>query len=286
MKTAITTDSASGLKQSEAQRLGITVIPISIAIDGNIFYEGVDITPQKFYEELSGGKTITTSLPSPITLTETWDRLLRAGYSSIVHIPIATELSSSYEVAMQIAQKYGNRIHVVNNHRLSVPLKTSVLKAKEMSDNGYSAKAIKSELEKYGTAYSIYLTVNTLENLKRSGRISPLAANIGTILGIKPILSIDSGKIDVVSKQRGTSKVRKLLLYYLSNSLRNRFYDFDKQKMTVAMAGANIQPNEIDEIKSLLVELFNVDNVIYDELPMCLTCHLGVGTLGIGFCFD
>ena len=127
MKTAVMTDSNSGITQSEARELGIFSLPMPVIIDGETCYEGIDLTQEMFYASLTGGKEVTTSQPSPGEVIGMWDKILKEGYDEIVHIPMSSGLSNSYESAAGLAADYNGRIQVADNHRISVTLRESVL---------------------------------------------------------------------------------------------------------------------------------------------------------------
>ena len=136
MKTAIMTDSNSGITKSEAEKLGIFSLPMPVIIDEVIYYEGVDLTQEMFYSSLTGGKEVSTSQPSPGEVMGMWDEILAKGYDEIVHIPMSSGLSNSCESAISLASDYDGKVEVADNHRISVTLKESVLEAKGLSDRG------------------------------------------------------------------------------------------------------------------------------------------------------
>ena len=144
-KVAIVTDSNSGITQSDAKKLGITVIPMPFFINDKTYYEDIDLTQEEFYKRLSEDASISTSMPLVGNVTDTWDALLQ-DYDEIVHIPMSSGLSGSCETAIMLSQDYDGRVQVVNNQRISVTQRQSVLDAKELAEKGYSAEAIKEIL--------------------------------------------------------------------------------------------------------------------------------------------
>ena len=201
MRTAIVTDSNSGVSQKEAGQLGIFVLPMPFMIDGETFYEDIDLTQEEFYRKMEAGADISTSQPSPAAVTELWDRLLKE-YDEIVHIPMSSGLSSSCQTARVLAEDYEGKVHVVDNHRISVTQRQSALDARDLAARGFDGGKIREILERTAKDSMIYITVDTLKYLKKGGRITPAAAALGTILRIKPILAIDGGKLDAFSKAR------------------------------------------------------------------------------------
>ena len=190
-KIAIVTDSNSGITQAQAEELGVYVIPMPFYINEKMYLEGVTLTQEEFYEKLKKDEPISTSQPSPADLCDLWDKLLR-DYEEIVHIPMSSGLSGSCQTAIMLAQEeeYDGKVYVVNNQRISVTQRQSVIDAKSMAEAGYDAAAIQKRLEETKFDSTIYITLDTLHYLKKGGRITPAAAALGTILRLKPVLQI------------------------------------------------------------------------------------------------
>lgn len=163
----IVTDSNSGITQAEAERLGISVIPMPFVIDGEQYFEDIDLTQAQFYEYLAKDASVSTSQPSTASVTEVWERLLQEG-CDVVHIPMSSALSESCHTAQQLAKEYGGRVQVVDNRRISISLKHSVFDALSLAERGMSAKEIARKLEASAADSSIYLTLDTLKYLKRA----------------------------------------------------------------------------------------------------------------------
>ncbi len=188
-RVAVVTDSNSGITQKQAKEIGVTVLPMPFYIDGKTYYEDIDLTQEQFYEKLGEDCDISTSMPALGDVTDLWDRLLQ-DYDEIVHIPMSSGLSSSCGTAQMLAQDYDGRVQVVNNQRISVTQRRSVLDAYALSQEGKSAGQIKEILEREKLESSIYIMVDTLKYLKKGGRITPGAAALVTLLLLKPVLQI------------------------------------------------------------------------------------------------
>ena len=189
MRTAIATDSNSGITQEQAAKLGIYVLPMPFMINGEMFYEGVNLTHEEFFKRMEEGADITTSQPSPGEVTDFWDKLLKE-YDEILYIPMSSGLSGSCQTAIMLADDYDGKVQVVNNQRISVTQEQSALDARDLAAKGYEAAQIKEILERTKYESSIYITLTTLKYLKKGGRITPAAAALGTLLRIKPVLTI------------------------------------------------------------------------------------------------
>lgn len=280
MKTAVMTDSNSGITQNEARELGIFSLPMPVIIDGETCYEGIDLTQEMFYASLTGGKEVTTSQPSPGEVIGMWDKILKEGYDEIVHIPMSSGLSNSYESAAGLAADYNGRIQVADNHRISVTLRESVLEAKELADRGLSAGEIKEELERRAYESSIYITVDTLEFLKKGGRITPTAAALGAVLNIKPVLTIQGERLDAFAKVRGMKKGKHKMLEAVRHDLDTRFQDIEMSRIVIGAAGSGLDENEEREWTDMLKEAFPEATVYYNPLSFSIGSHTGPGALG------
>ena len=186
-KVAIVSDSNSGITQLQAEELGITILPMPFFVGDKTLYEDIDLSQKEFYQMLSENANISTSMPLVGNVTDTWDALLKE-YDEIVHIPMSSGLSGSCETALMLAQDYEGKVQVVNNQRISVTQRQSVLDAMALAEQGHSAAEIKEILERDKFESSIYIMVDTLYYLKKGGRITPAAAALGTLLKLKPVL--------------------------------------------------------------------------------------------------
>lgn len=223
-KIAIVTDSNSGIVQAEAKELGIYVIPMPFMIDGKDYLEEINLTQEEFYQKLTEGAEISTSMPSPGSVTDLWDELLKE-YDEIVYIPMSSGLSSSCQTAIMLADDYDGKVVVVNNQRISVTMRQSVLDAMELAEAGKSAAEIQTILEEQKMESSIYIMLNTLTYLKRGGRITPAAAALGTLLKIKPVLQIQGDKLDAFAKARTVKQGKNIMIEAMKKDFRERFHD-------------------------------------------------------------
>lgn len=285
MKVAIMTDTNSGIMGSEAEKLGIFSIPMPVIIEEETYFEGKNISEEEFYQALSSGKRVSTSLPSPQSVLDTWDAVFNEGYEEIVYIPMSSGLSNSCAAAAGMALDYEGRVFVVDNHRISITLREAVLKAKRMADSGKSGSQIKRQLETEAYDASIYIAVDTLEYLKKGGRITPAAAMIGTVLHMKPILTIQGDKLDAYAKVRGMKKCQSCMLDALVQDFQRRYGNREHSQLIAGVAGTCLSQEKVDEWKQALAQCFPSVEVYYNPLPISIGCHVGPGAIGIGFCF-
>ncbi len=282
MKTAIMTDTNSGITKQEAADSDIFLMPMPIIIDEEIYYEGVNLTQESFYKDLTSGRDISTSQPSPGDVMDMWKQILSSGYDEVVYIPMSSGLSNSCESAIGLSKEFGGKVMVADNHRISVTMRESVFEAKRLADSGFCASEIKDYLEKTAFDASIYIAVDTLEFLKRGGRITPAAAALGAVLNIKPILSIQGEKLDAFAKVRGIKKCKAKMIEALQNDLNTRFKNVNKDQIRLWTAGTALSPEEVEEWRSAVSEAFNGSDVNYNPLSLSIGTHTGPGAMGIG----
>ncbi len=210
-KVGIITDSNSGITQKQADELGIFVLPMPFMVNEETFFEDISLSQEEFYERLANGDDVVTSQPSPESVMNLWDKVLKE-YDEIVHIPMSSGLSGSCQSAMMLAQDYDGKVQVVNNQRISVTQRQSVMDALKLAEQGKNAAEIKDFLEKDKFNSSIYIMLDTLYYLKKGGRITPAAAALGTLLKLKPVLQIQGDKLDAFAKARTTSQGKTIMM--------------------------------------------------------------------------
>ena len=281
---AIMTDSNCGIMPAEESHYGIHVLPMPIIIDGKTYFEGIDINAAEFYQKQTSGSVITTSQPSPGDVTEMWDRLLKE-YDEIVFIPMSSGLSNTCQTALLLAgeEPYEGRVFVVDNHRISVTQALSVLDAKVLADKGHTGSEIKEILEKEAMDATIYIAVDTLEYLKKGGRITASAAALGTILKIKPVLTIQGDKLDSFAKARGMKSAFRVMLDALTSDISSRFSHLREQgHLKIGLANTIMEEEKLEQFKNELQNAFPDLELVYFPLTMSIGTHVGPGSLGIG----
>jgi DegV family protein with EDD domain len=279
-RVAILTDSNSGITQEQAQELGVYVVPMPFFINGEQYFEGISLTQEEFYAKLAEDADISTSQPSAGELQDKWAELLKE-YDEIVFIPMSSGLSGTCQTATMLSDDYDGKVQVVNNQRISVTMRQSVLDAKLLADKGYTAAQIKEVLEREKMQSSIYITLETLKYLKKGGRITPAAAAIGTVLNLKPVLQIQGEKLDAFSKTRGKASAKKIMLKAMEDDLNKRFKEYaDKGRIHLAAAYAG-NPDEAQEWAKLIQETYPQFDFHMDPLSLSVSCHIGYGALAI-----
>lgn len=279
-RIAIVTDSNSGITQSQAKELGISVVPMPFMIDGETYYEEITLTRNEFYKKLATDAEISTSQPSPDSITKMWDELL-SEYDEIVHIPMSSGLSGSCQTAYMLSQEYDGKVHVVNNQRISVTQRQSVLDAIKLAGQGKTGSEIKDILEEDKFNSSIYIMVDTLKYLKKGGRITPAAAALGTLLKLKPVLQIQGEKLDAFAKARTVNQAKSMMMNAIKNDIEKRFGA--ENEMILAIAHSQNEEAAM-ELKEELQALYPDFPIYVDHLSLSVSCHIGPGSLAIACC--
>ena len=275
----IVTDSNSGITQKEAEKLGIFVLPMPFLIDGEEYFEDINLTQAEFYEHLKSNANVLTSQPAIGNVTEFWNKLLTDD-SELVHIPMSSGLSESCHTAEALAKNYGGRVQVVDNQRISITQKQSVYDALKLANEGKSAAEIKEILLKTKFDSSIYIALDTLKYLKKGGRLTPAAALIGTLLGIRPVLQIQGEKLDAFKKVKTVRKAKEVMIAALDSDLKNRFTEYAANgEMQISVAHTANEAEAKLFAEELQATFRNVPVKFIDPLSLSVSCHIGPGAL-------
>ena len=283
-KIAVLTDSNSGITQKEGEELGIRVIPMPFTIDNEEFLEDINLTQEQFYEKLTTGANVSTSQPSIGFVTSVWDELLK-DYDKIIYIPMSSGLSKSCEAAALAAKaNYDAVVYVVDNQRISVTQRQSVLDAIELVERGYSAQDIYNKLMEMKFQSDIYIMVDTLKYLKKGGRITPAAAAVGGVLRIKPILQIKGFKLDKFRMlNRTVENAKRIMLDACDETINNALKEIDGRTdnihLAVAYSGVD-KTNAIEFVKMIKEKYPNME-VVCNPLSLSVSCHIGTGALAM-----
>ena len=281
-KVAIVTDSNSGITQAQAKEFGVTVLPMPSMINEETYYEDITLNQTEFYERLESGVNVVTSQPSPESVLKLWEGLL-TDHDEIVHIPMSSGLSGSCQSAIMLAEDFDGKVQVVNNQRISVTQRQSVLDAKMLAGRGMDAAGIKEFLENDKFNSSIYIMLDTLYYLKKGGRITPAAAAIGTMLKLKPVLQIQGEKLDAFAKARTVNQGKSIMMTAIKNDMENRFGGASAENIWLQAA----YTKNLDAAEHLVEELereFPGFDIVCNPLSLSVACHIGPGALAIACC--
>lgn len=286
MKVAVVTDTNSGITPEFAKEIGVTVVPMPFLIDGEEYFENITLNQEKFYQKIMSGADVSTSQPNIQGVMDIWRELLKT-HDEIIYIPMSSGLSGSCETATNFAKEFNGKVEVIDNHRISVTQKQSVIDAVNLAKAGKSAKEIKDYLMATSMNASIYIMLSTLKYLKKGGRITPAAALIGSLFQIKPVLTIQGEKLDKFCQVVNYNQGKKRMIDQVLKELNTRFKpQLDKGNMKVFIAytydqaKAEIFKNEAEQaLQSLGLKVEFVD-----PLSLSVSCHIGENALAIACC--
>ena len=282
-RVGIVTDSHGGISHAQAKELGVKVVPMPFYFGDDCYYEGVSISRGEFFERLNNGESVSTSQPSPEAVMEAWREAL-AEYEKVLYMPISSGLSGSCNTARMLAneEEFEGKVFVVDNGRVATPMHRSILDALELIAEGFAAEEVKLMLEASGSKMSIYIAVETLEHLKKGGRITPATAAIGTVLNIKPILKLNTGVLETYKKSRGMKKARQEMLEAMKHDFEVTFKDYADKNEIYLMAASSADDITTKEWVEEIKAYFPGMEVLCDDLSLGICCHTGEGALGIG----
>ena len=281
MKIAVVTDSNSGITQKQGAEMGISVLPMPFMIDGGTYFEDITLTQEAFYEKLKGNADISTSQPSPESVMELWDRLLKEN-DQVVHIPMSSGLSSSCGTSMMLAEEepYAGRVFVVDNQRISVTQYQSVKDALLLIKRGADGAQVKERLQETKFDSVIFITVDTLKYLKKGGRVTPAAAALGTLLKINPVLIILGEKLDAFAKARTMKQAKTMMLSAIQKELETRLGDPECRHTHLAIAHTQ-NAEAAEEFKQEVMERYPQADIVIAPLSLSISCHIGPGSLAL-----
>lgn len=280
MKIAIATDTNSSMTQKQADEHSIYLLPMPVIIDGETYLEGLNINNAQLYNAMKEHRDISSSQPSPGQLIEFWENILKTGYDQIVYIPMSSGLSNSCHNAIQFSMDYDGKIQVVDNHRISLTQEASVLSALLLAQQGLTAEEIKNYLEEHAYQASIYITVDSMEYLKKGGRVTPAAAAFASVLNLKPILTIQGDKLDTYAKARGMKQAEEKMIEAIKQDRLTRFADVPDHQLRIETAGTFENEEKSEQWRQLVQSAFPSIPVSYVDLPCSIACHVGINAAG------
>ena len=216
MAVRLIVDSACDILPQTAKQQGVIRLPLIVRFQNEEFADGINLTHEQFYQKLTESKELpkTSQLP-PASFAEVFDEI-QANHDSAVVITVSAKLSGTYQSAMLAASEYED-IHVVDSANVCIGERILLEKAIRLRDRGHSASEIAQELEQAKNHIALFALLDTLEYLKKGGRISSTTAFAGELLSIKPLVSVEAGEVKLVGKARGMKRGNQLLNEYISH---------------------------------------------------------------------
>lgn len=283
MSIGIVTDSHSGIQQDEAAKMGIMVLPMPFYYENECFYEGVSLTREAFFEKLDSDKKVSTSQPSPEEVMNIWREALKK-FDQILYMPLTSGLSGAYNTARMLAEdeEFEGKVFVVDHGRISTPLRRTIMDTLELIEEGHSAERMKEIIEDQRDKMAIYIAVESLEYLKKGGRVTAATAAIGTVLHIKPILKLDTGLLEAFKKTRGMKKARRDMLEAIKHDLETTFREYYENGQIHLLMASSADEETTQGWPEEIQEFFPGMEVLSDNLSLGISCHTGPGALGVG----
>ncbi len=278
MPVAVVTDSSAYLPDGFATRHSVHVVPIHVLIDERSGLDGVDFGPVEVAAALTGRRTVTTSRPNPDEFARTYQRLLDAGAEGVVSVHLSRELSGTWESARLAAQEVGvEQIRVVDSRTTVMGLGFAVLRAATAASGGASAAAVEEAAVAAAARTTTFFVVETLEYLRRGGRIGSAAAFLGTALAVKPVLHVKDGRIVPLEKVRTTNRAVARLV-----DLAEQAAGADYVELAVHHLAAHDRAVEL--ATRLDERISQASGCVVSELGAAIGAHTGPGMLGVVVC--
>lgn len=274
MKVALVTDSTADLPPGLRAELGIKAVPLYVELGGRTYRDWEEITPGAIFQKVRAGEGFpTTSQPSPQDFARVYEEALK-GADRVLSVHLSSRLSGTVQSAQLAAQGFGDRVVVWDSLAASLGVGMQVLRAKELLERGESLEAVLKELERIRRDHFVRFSVASLEFLKRGGRIGGAQALLGTLLGIKPILTLKEGRVEAAGRARGEAKAREEILKAFQAWAQGRgrvrvFFVYGGEEAAVAELKKGV------EALGLPVEV-----ALTAELGAVIGSHTGPGTYG------
>lgn len=273
MSVRIVTDSAGDIRPETARELGIVVVPLTIRFGDDEYTDGVDLTPEDFYRKMAATSALPeTAAPAPGAFEQAFTTLADDGADAIVCVNLSSELSATMQSAITAAKSLEGRvdIRVFDSRSITAGEGAMTIEVAKAADAGRSADEVMGLLEDLRERTRVYGSLDTLENLKKGGRIGGAQALLGSMLSIKPCVDISNGVVEEAAKQR----TRKKALGWLRDRV---VADGNVESLSVMHANAG----DIDDMVELLAPEFARDDIHVDLIGPVIGTHGGPGTMGI-----
>ena len=275
MTVRIVTDSSCDLPQAMADALGIRIVPLSVRFGDTEYIDRTTITATEFWSKCAASATLPeTAAPSPGSYEETYRSLAAEGATAIVVVALSSDLSATMQSAELAARAVapGIDVRIVDSRNASMGLGLTVLACAELAKTGASADEVVARAHSVIPRTRVFAALDTLDNLKKGGRIGGAKAMLATVMSIKPLISITNGLVEEAGKQRTRSKA----LAHLVDILRNQEVPIERLSIL------NAQCSDIDAFVAMVKEVYTGE-IIVGDIGAVIGTHAGQGTIGIVF---
>ncbi|MBM7772507.1 DegV family protein with EDD domain [Actinokineospora baliensis] len=273
MPFAVLTDSTAYLPEGAAERNAVHVVPLLVRVDGQEGRDGLDIGPAQLAAALRDRRMVTTSRPNPAEFAATYRTLLDAGADGVLSVHLSRELSGTWESARLASEEFGTAVRVVDSRTTAMGLGFAVLRAAEVAATGAPGAEVEAAAVAAAEATRCFFVVETLEYLRRGGRIGAAAALLGTALAVKPILHVVDGQIVPLEKVRTTSRALGRLVDLAVDAA-------GESPVRVAVHHL-ADPGRAAELAARLAARLPSATCVVSELGAVIGAHTGPGVLGV-----
>jgi DegV family protein with EDD domain len=253
------------------------VVPLQVIVGGAVRAEGVQISPAQVASALRHGSTVSTSRPSPGTFAVRYRDALAAGATSIVSVHLSEAMSGTVEAARFAAREVGGDIRVVDSRSVGMGFGFAVLRAAELALAGADVDQVQAQLERTLAATSATFYLDTIEYLRRGGRIGPAQAVIGTALSVKPLLELRDGRIEPLERVRTSARAIERLVELTVASAA-----LDNVSIAVHHLDARVRADRVAQL--LDARVANVDDLLILEVGAVVGAHAGPGMIAVVLC--
>lgn len=277
MPIRIITDSSSDLPEEVVRRLDVTVVPLKVTFDKETFLEGVDLTPNEFFERLADFKGLPkTSQPSPDDFRKAIDDVMSQGHEPLV-LTLASALSGTYDSARLAAEPYGGRVTVIDSHNGTMGLGLLVMRAVEMIRQGLPKNAIVKRIQDLKDRMHTLVALNTLENVVKGGRLPRIAGAVASVLNLKPIITkLPGGHIALLESVRGRRRSLQRVVELMAKHVR------DWPATPVGIAHADCA-DDANELKGMIEAAYSPKEVLVGLMGSTIGTYAGLGGLTVSF---
>lgn len=271
---AVMTDSAASLPADIARAWGIHVVPLHVIVDGADFVEGADITPDEVVRNLLEATSISTSQPSAGDFAAAFDAAASRGADAIVAVLISARLSGTVTAARAAAASASVPVVVVDSGTVAMAEGFAAIAAAALARTGADAAAVADEARRVAASTRCFFTVDTLEFLRRGGRVSPAVAAVGRALGVRPILEMRDGEVALVTRIRSTTRARIALLDMVERAIA------EWARPAVAVMGVGGE-YAADAARAVGERHPDLALLVESSVSATLSAHTGPGTLAV-----
>ena len=272
---AVVTDSAASLPAALAHKWGVRVVPLQVIVDGVAHAEGADISPDEVLKDLESGASVTTSQPSPAAFAQAYRHAARSGATAVVAVVLSAKLSGTVEAARVGAAESPIPVTVVDSHTIAMGTGFAAIAAASLARSGADASAVADEARRVALSTACVFTVDTLDYLRKGGRISPAVAAAGKVLGVRPILEFIDGEVVLGTRVRSTARARAEVLRRVDEVLASRV----RPAVAVLTLGATEFAD--DAARTLESAHPHLAMTVRASLSAVLSAHAGPGAVAV-----